>query len=115
MFGVRCGRVVCLVARITVGRCSGVTRCVAVGAGDRCVRARKREICQIVIEIGRSPRCGVVTEHAVGREPGGGMIGICRSRVILLMASDTRGSRTRVPGRMATVAGDFDMRAREWK
>lgn len=77
------------------------------------MRPRKREIRQIVIEIGRGPRCGVVTEHAVGREPGGGVIGICRSRVVLLMASDARGYCARVTGRMATVAGDFDMRTRE--
>lgn len=85
----------------------------AVGAGNRCVRACQREIRQIVIEIGRGPRCGVVTENAVGRESGGGMIGVHRSRVVFLVASDARGSRTRVSGRMTTVAGDLDMRTSE--
>lgn len=75
------------------------------------MRARQREICQVVIEIGRGPRRGVVTENTVGRESGGGMIGVCRGRVVLLMASDARGNRTRVPGRMATVAGYFNVRA----
>ena len=113
--GIGYGVVVALVAGHALSRRAGVAGLVALCACDREVCARERKRRQVVIEIRRFPRVGIVASGAIVREITATMVGIACRHEVALMTHEALGGRAGEARTVAIHATHRCMRSGQWE